>query len=78
MRIGGTPPSSGNHAYTLKIGDVVLLKSDVDAPPMTVGALFGPMKGHVTVQWRDKSGKPHAGTYHENMLKIVPEVKPGS
>ena len=63
------PNRGGGHKYRLKIGSIVKLKSDLDGqPPMTVGVLFGQLVGHVTVQWRDKTGKPHAGQYHEDAL----------
>ena len=73
---GGATPTSA-HSYKLKVGNVVLLNSDTKAPPMTVAALMGPLKGQVVCQWRDNSGKPHAGTYHEDMLRVV-EVKSSS
>lgn len=65
-----------------KVGDVVVLVSDVVQNPMTIrgyiedmdGSIFLPkdqVEGLVICDWRDTQSKPHQEQYNQDELKLA-------
>lgn len=52
-----------------KIGDIVLLKSDTSAPPMTITIIdTDPLLHPIVCEWRDNKGIPYSKRYPEEAL----------